>query len=408
MRARKVEEVKTLATGLWRRLRPLIPAAVAGLFVAVCLWYWWPYQPRRTLTLAGPCQRLVFSPDGRHLASLSDINRDFNLGLEVWDLTTGEKLPTPADEIPGDLASALAFGPDGQTVAGVFADHVLLWHVRTGIEREKLDRRDGQVDVLFTPDGTLVAVQYDEVNNHAINHRTGKEIAKLDVRLGDGTNTDFRYGVVGPDQKMLRIWHWASGQWNRQVPRPADKPYWLAISHDGQTLVAAVMIDTPWSTPVHGNFVHVWDGTTWQARFPVPVVVPSMSVSPEGRLLAVWGPGTPRPQTTWWDHVCRWLGLRRTESLQRGDLKLFDLRDNREVTTMPDVHTAGFSPDGNTLVVAQENQLHVHDLPLHKPLVKIAGISLAVSLLTLLALKGIARLRRKRSRGKRDACELRP
>jgi hypothetical protein len=196
----------------------------------------------------------------------------------------------------------------------------------------------------------------------------------------------------------MRIWHWPSGQWNWNVATPASGAlYWLAASHDGGTLVSVAMIDTPWSVSANGSNVYVWDGSRWQRRFEVPFIFPGPAVSPDGRYLSVRGTYPPgRRRTNWWDDVCSWLKIRSAPSATNTAMKLFDLSSNAELATIPDAAIAGFAPDGTTLVVGQgENKLHLYDLPLRKPLIKITGLSLLAMLLTFVLPKGVARLRRK-------------
>src|SRR5205823_192329 len=84
-------------------------------------------QPRLQLTgHENHVYRLVFSPDGRMLATASQ-----DKTIRLWDLTTGQERRKLVGH--GGSIYAVAFAPDGKTLASASADTtVLLWDV-TGL-----------------------------------------------------------------------------------------------------------------------------------------------------------------------------------------------------------------------------------------------------------------------------------
>ncbi len=76
--------------------------------------------------------------------------------MEVWDSETGERAATLA---PPSAVGALAYGPDGTTLATGHADGtVRLWDLETGRQRLVLPADDGRiVHVAFESDGSKLA-----------------------------------------------------------------------------------------------------------------------------------------------------------------------------------------------------------------------------------------------------------
>ena len=110
----------------------------------------------RTISLA-----VAFSPDGKTLAGLEGKGR-----IQLWDRQTGESRRTTGVTTKGrraDLASgvsALAFSPDGRSLAGPGPDEsLMLYAVDTGLPTLSFEGSPGAVlGLAWSPDGrTLVA-----------------------------------------------------------------------------------------------------------------------------------------------------------------------------------------------------------------------------------------------------------
>jgi WD40 repeat protein len=104
--------------------------------------------PANTILLgAGPVWSVVFSPDGKLLAT-----GGHNQSVDLWDPRTGERVRNLGTH--DHLVLSVAFSPDGKTLASGGYDKVLkLWDVRGG-QPEDVRTLDGWVhSVPFSSDG---------------------------------------------------------------------------------------------------------------------------------------------------------------------------------------------------------------------------------------------------------------
>ncbi|MEH2074645.1 MAG: AAA-like domain-containing protein, partial [Nostoc sp.] len=125
-------------------------------------------------TLSGhssPVFSVVFSPDGKTLASASD-----DKTIKLWNRDTGKEISTLSGH--SSLVSSVVFSPDGKTLASASRDKTIkLWNRDTGKEISTLSGHSSLVSsVVFSPDGKTLASASRDKTIKLWNRDTGKEI----------------------------------------------------------------------------------------------------------------------------------------------------------------------------------------------------------------------------------------
>ena len=125
--------------------------------------------------------------------------------IELWDITTGEQIPGPWQDIEGD-ANALTFSLDNNILAASMPrQNIRAWHINTGLEllafnaAEPFGRK-----LIFSPNGTLLATNGTHVQTRVWDVTTQRDITPPNVMNASAL-------AFSPDGKTLAYGHHRDG-----------------------------------------------------------------------------------------------------------------------------------------------------------------------------------------------------
>ena len=200
----------------------------------------------------GTISRMVWSPDGRYLASAS---RDQT--VRIWDTETGDVRHT----LNGHTGWAIdvAWSPDGQRLASCADDRtVRLWDMEHGICQRILGGHESTVKaVAWSPDGKTLATGSEDKTIRLWNLEQGDTHTTLHGHSGSVFSLDWspdgKHLASGAADFTVRIWN-VENQKTRRILRGHTKAvYCVQFSPNGGQMVAACSND---------RTTRVWDATT--------------------------------------------------------------------------------------------------------------------------------------------------
>ncbi|MEU3937985.1 WD40 repeat domain-containing protein [Streptomyces sp. NPDC029044] len=308
----------------------------------------------------GSVNAVAFGPDGHTLASASEDH-----SVKLWNTATRRLTATLRGHT--DAVTGAAFSSDGHTLATAGADgSVKLWNPATQRETATLTGHSSAVNALaLSPDGRILASAGNDGTVRLWSTLNRRATATLSVHAGAVHAVAFspdgrRLATAGAD-RTVRVWDATSHRITAGFTGHVDTVRALAFSPDGRTLASA------------GD-----DTTTrlWSLKAPRAITVlrgngdsvRAVVFSPDGRTVAttaahstvtLWNPGTHRQVGTLAgnsDAVNAVVfssdgGLLATAGAD-GTVRLYNPATRRLLITFGDTPSAlrtAFSPDGRTL-----------------------------------------------------------
>ncbi len=200
---------------------------------------------------------LTYSPDGARIAS-SSINDDNT--FVVWNATTGEIVKV----VHGHKTHVhrLRYSPDGRLLTSASTDGVVkIWDATTFEEVRSIDAHPAPVvDIAFAPDGARFATAGEDGTVGVWETATAAEVFRLRGHTGSAHGVAFspdgtRIASSGFD-KTVRLWDAATGKEKLTLRGHSDIVWSVAFSPDGRQLASASF----------DSKVRIWDATPREER----------------------------------------------------------------------------------------------------------------------------------------------
>ena len=272
----------------FRSVWEVFAMTIAKFYVplAVCLW---AVTLAAEAGLAKPKDRfrvtprvaaVAFSRDGKWLAVAGgELHRSGTVSL--WEARTARARFALAGH--ADLVLALAFSPDGKTLAsGGWDRSVRLWDVGTGNKLATLAGHKRQVwSLAFSPDRKLLASGSADRTTRLWDVTAGREKARLGGRAASSLafSPDGRTLAIGGDDGTVGLWDVAKGREFATLKGHTNRVVAVAFAPDGKTLATA-----SWDTNVK-----LWEPTKGSLEATLTGhrgSLVSLAYSPDGQFLA--------------------------------------------------------------------------------------------------------------------------
>ena len=261
-------------------------------------------------TERGMISALEFSPEGASLAT-----GNWDGGIKVWDVQNHQCLAEMQRMGQFDVASQLAFSPDGQCLAssGGRYDAIYVWHLETGeqiakftVDEELQPRhRPSRIPLTFSPDGKLLIGATPENTFSVWNIETGERLAHL-----TGHSAVVSVLLYSPCGEFLTSVDWDGGLQKWEVDRLTTNESQPTITSppEATNLVQYIYSfdGTLFAATASGMAITVWDveRSGKVATLTYKEIVQKFRFSQMGSQLAivgtdtiqVWNIGEPAPQ----------------------------------------------------------------------------------------------------------------
>jgi len=251
---------------------------------AITLW------PVRTIGANRKLIDFAFSPDQRRVAFCENGTR-----AEILTLSSNQHVVLET----GDPQPDVVFSPDGKLLAtGGYTTEAKLWSVESGKLVHKLDcgPNEGGLRPVFSPDGQTIAVGNRNSVTNVFDVATGKRRLILPKRMTQelAFHPSGRVLAIAYVDGSIGLWEIATRNLVAEQQKVAEEIYTLDWSPDGKLLASAGLNGDICVWDEHLELLHSISGPEW---------VISVKFSPDGtRLITAGGSqtaGGQRSVTVW-------------------------------------------------------------------------------------------------------------
>jgi WD40 repeat protein len=262
----------------------------------------------------------VFSPDGRHLATISN-----DRTARIWGVSDGQELTGMNCE---SYLNSVAFSPDGKYLATACEDgFALVWEISSGQEIARMNHESGVNSVRFSPDGRYLATACEDGSALLWEVSSGKEVARMshnyDV-VSAAFSPDGSYLATVGNDRFAGIWDVPGGHRVRDIDHES-RVNGVSFSPDGKYL----------ATGDDSGIAYIWEVSTGKevSRMVHDELVYSVAFSPDSSYLAT----ASRDKTA----------------------RIWEISGDQQVARMDhldEVYSVCFSPDGSYLATASKDR----------------------------------------------------